>query len=242
MAALSTLCRLAANWSIPFAWGMAALVAPAMAQEANLQALAQNWANGVAASAAQQNSALRLEVIVGALDSRLRLAPCASVEPYLPPGARLWGRSRIGLRCTDGMARWNVSLPLTVNAFGSAWVLKSPVAMGATVTEADVVEAEVNWAEDPSPILREQKLWVGQVAVRPLMAGQALRQNMVRPAQVFPAGATVRVIAQGAGFSVSSEAQALSAGTVGQLARLRFENGKVVSGVVLDAYTVKIDL
>lgn len=214
----------------------------AKAQEFNLQELAQSWVNGAIASSESSGNALRMEVVVGALDSRLRLAPCAAVEPYLPAGSRLWGRSRIGLRCTDGMVRWNVSLPLTVNAYGPAWVLKNSLAVGTTVTERDVVQAEVNWAEDTSPILRERTLWLGQVASRPLLAGQALRQNMVRPAQVFQAGSTVRVIVQGAGFSVSSEAQALSAGTVGQQARLRFDNGKVTSGVVLDANTVRIDL
>jgi flagella basal body P-ring formation protein FlgA len=52
----------------------------------------------------------------------------------------------------------------------------------------------------------------------------------------------VRVVAQGAGFQISSEAQALSAGVVGQTARVRMENGKVSTGTVLDMRTVKIDL
>ena len=75
-----------------------------------------------------------------------------------------------------------------------------------------------------------------------LTTGQTLRQGMVKPAQVFQAGASVRVVAQGPGFQVSSDAQALSAGVVGQMARVRMENGRVSSGVVLDMRTVKIDL
>ena len=60
--------------------------------------------------------------------------------------------------------------------------------------------------------------------------------------QAGQAGAAVRVVAQGAGFVVSSEAQALSAGVVGQVARVRMESGRVTSGVVLDTRTVKIDI
>lgn len=213
-----------------------------LAQDAGFQDLAQSWVNSALASQSAQGGHLRMEVIVGALDSRLRLAPCASVEPYLPVGAALWGRSRIGLRCADGMVRWNVSLPLTVNAYGPAWVLKHSLAAGTKVTENDVVQAEVNWAQEASPILHDRALWHGQVATRALLAGQALRQNMLRAAQVFQAGATVRVVAQGSGFSISSEAQAISPGVVGQVARLRLDNGKLVSGVVLDANTVKIDI
>jgi flagella basal body P-ring formation protein FlgA len=237
-----------ARWCRMLACGLfaACFGGVALAQGVNgpdFQALAQDWLRE-ATSAVQPAgpTALRLEVKVGSLDSRLKLAPCGNVEPYLPPGARLWGRTRIGLRCMDGVSRWNVSLPVTVNAYGSAWVIKGTVPAGATLTEADVTEAEVNWAEESSPVLRDRALWVGQTTTRALTTGQAVRQGMVKPAQVFQAGAQVRVVAQGAGFQISSDAQALSAGVVGQVARVRMENGKVSSGMVLDMRTVKIDL
>lgn len=226
--------------------GVALVVGSAQAQVGatpDFQAMTQDWLRDAATLAQPSGAApLRLEVKVGSLDSRLKLAPCGNVEPYLPPGSRLWGRTRVGLRCVDGLSRWNVSMPVTVNAYGNAWVIKGSVAAGATLMEDDVVEAEVNWAEEASPVLRDRTLWVGQIATRPLTTGQTLRQGMVKPAQVFQAGAQVRVLAQGAGFQVSSDAQALSAGVVGQMARVRMENGRVSSGVVLDMRTVKIDL
>ena len=60
------------------------------------------------ASVASQQSApgLRVDVRIGQLDPRLKLAPCATVQPYLPVGMKLWGNARIGLRCADaGVAR-----------------------------------------------------------------------------------------------------------------------------------------
>lgn len=209
----------------------------------DLQTMTQSWLRNAAAAAQPAGVAgLRMDVTVGSLDSRLKLAACGNIEPYLPPGSRLWGRTRVGLRCVDGVSRWNVTLPVTVNAYGPAWVVKSPVPSGAVLTENDLVEAEVNWAEDMSPVLRDRSLWVGQVATRLLTTGQTLRQGMVKPAQVFQAGAQVRVVAQGTGFQISSDAQALSAGVVGEIARVRMDNGRVTSGVVLDTRTVKIDL
>jgi flagella basal body P-ring formation protein FlgA len=208
----------------------------------DLQVLAQRWVRDAVAKANADNPGLRMESTVGALDSRLRLAVCGNVEPYVPAGARLWGRSRVGLRCADGMGRWNVSLPVVVKAMGPAWVLKSQVSPGAVLGEADVVESQVDWAEEPTAVLQDRALWVGQTTTRVLMAGQALRQGMVKPAQVFQAGASVRVVAQGPGFQVSSDAQALSAGVVGQSARVKMDNGRVTSGTVLDMRTVRIDL
>ena len=187
-------------------------------------------------------AALRMEVAVGELDSRLRLAPCARVEPHIPVGTRLWGKTRLGLRCLEGSAKWNVFLPVTVRAFGSAWVIKGNVAPGAVLTEDDAIEVEVDWAEESSPIVTNPAQWVGQVAARALTTGQALRQAMIKPAQVFQAGAQVRVVAQGPGFQVTSDGQALSAGVVGQPARVRMDNGRVMSGVVLDNRTVKLEI
>ncbi len=226
--------------------GVFMLSTTAMAQQqpgTEFQDITQTWLRSAVASAQPAGpAALRMDVTVGSLDSRLKLAACGNIEPYLPPGSRLWGKTRIGLRCVDGMSRWNVSLPVTVNAFGKAWVIKGQVPAGTALTAADVVEVEVNWAEEASPVLRDPALWMGQIATRLLPTGQTLRQGMVKPAQVFQAGAQVRVLAQGSGFQVTSDAQALSAGVVGQPARVRMENGRVTSGTVLDTRTVQIDL
>ncbi len=209
----------------------------------NYEQVAQKWLlKELPTVASADGTALRMEANVGDLDRRLRLAPCSKVEPYLPFGARLWGKSQVGLRCVEGPVHWNVTMPVSVNAYGPAWVIRGQVAAGAVVTDADVVQSEVNWAEDTNPVLGEREAWVGQVATRTLVTGQTLRQGMVKPAQVFQAGAPVRVVAQGVGFQISSDAQALSAGVVGQSARVRMENGRVTMGVVLDGRTVQIDL
>ncbi len=186
----------------------------------------------------QAQHPLRMEVVVGALDARLRLAPCARIEPYLPAGARLWGRSRLGLRCSDGPVRWNVFLPLIVKAWGPAWVLTGNVAAGAVLTEADALQAEVDWAAEPAAIVADPSSWIGQVAARTLHAGQALRQPMVRAPSLFGVGAQVRVLAQGPGYAVTASGQALAAGAPGQTVRVRMANGKVVVGTVDDQGTV----
>ncbi|MEO8248642.1 MAG: flagellar basal body P-ring formation chaperone FlgA [Burkholderiales bacterium] len=185
---------------------------------------------------------LRMEVGVGSLDSRLRLAPCSRVDPYIPVGTRLWGKSRLGLRCVDGSARWNVFLPITVKAFGPAWVLRDNVLAGAVLTAADAQQEEADWAAETSPVVGEPTQWVGQIASRSLAAGQPLRQSMVKPPLAFMAGTQVRVVADGPGFQVTSDAQALTPGVIGQPVRLRLDNGKMTTGVVLDAKTVRLSL
>ena len=225
--------------------GLCMLVAQAHAQDraAALVKDTQAWLDRTVEAARPAGAAaLRMEVSVGALDSRLILAPCATVEPYIPPGMRLWGKTRLGLRCIDGNARWNVFLPVQVKAFGQAWVVKGDVAAGAVLGEDDAVLAEVDWARENASVLGDPAMWVGQTAARQLTTGQTLRFGLVKPAQLFQAGAMVRVVAQGPGFAVTSDGQALSAGVLGGPAKVRIDNGRVLSGVVLDVRTVRVDL
>jgi flagella basal body P-ring formation protein FlgA len=224
-------------------WSLAAAMAQVPSDDAstNVYALAQRWLDE---SVSHQTGGLplRLEVSLGQLDSRLKLAPCARVEPYVPAGVRLWGKSRLGLRCVQGATKWNVFLPITIKAFGPAWVIKGQVAPGGILTVADAMAIEVDWADNSSPIVANQSDWLGKTATRMLSTGQPLRQDMVKAAQVFQAGAQVRVLAIGSGFEVTSRGQAISAGVMGQAARVRMDNGQILQGMVSDDRTVKVML
>ena len=208
-----------------------------------LEQLARDFVQPALGAALPPDGAtLRPEVVMGSLDSRLRLAPCAKVEPHLPAGSRLWGRSRIGLRCVDGPTRWNVFVPVTVKAWGPAWVIRHPVASGATLTQDDAEMAEIDWAEHNASVLASPALWVGQQAAYALQPGQALRQNMVRAAPAFATGALVKVSSAGTGFQVVVMGEALGPGLSGQPARVKLPGGRVVTGLVRDGQTVEIGL
>ncbi len=211
------------------------------AEASAIYANAQRWLDDTLAGSAA-SLPLRMEVSVGELDRRLRLAHCDRVEPYIPPNTRLWGKSRLGLRCVQGAVKWNVFLPITVKAFGPAWVVKGMVQQGSILSEDDAMAVEVDWAELNSPIVANAADWVGQTAIRTLSTGQALRQDMMKAAQVFQAGAQVRVLARGVGFEIATSGQAVSAGVVGQSARVRMDNGRVMTGQVLDSRTVGVAL
>ena len=233
------------NWLLLLVWSVcvSALAQTAAGNEDDVLRRAHSWLEQNVTQQSVGNSAgLRIEVEVGQLDSRLKLAPCQSIEPFLPPGQSLWGRTRVGLRCAQGAVRWSVFLPVTVHAWGVAWVLIRNVPPGATLTENDAMQSEVDWAADPSPIVARREGWIGQVANRPLLAGSPLRQTFVRAPEVFPSGAQVRVVALGSGFRVTADGQALSGGVVGQLARVRMEGGRIMSGTVVDKNTVQVQI
>lgn len=198
----------------------------------------QRWSQDQAGAPA----GARIEVELGSLDPRLKLAPCGRIEPYLPAGSRPWGRSRIGLRCTDGMSRWNVSLPVTVRVFAPAPVLREPLAAGATPGPEHFTEAEIDWAERPAPPLTDLSLLAGRTLLRPLGAGQPLRDGDLARRVWFGAGEVVKVVAVGAGFQVATEGQALGRGLDGQVVRVRTEGGRIVTGTAVGERRVEIPL
>jgi flagella basal body P-ring formation protein FlgA len=162
----------------------------------------------------------------------LQLQPCAKVETFLPPGTRLWGRSRVGLRCTDGTARWQVFLPTRIKAMGPAWVLRSTLPANSVLSEQDAILQEVDWAESASPVLAKASDWVGKSLARNSLSGETLSLAMVRVMPVFTSGTRVKLVAQGPGFNIATAGHALGAGVPGQNVSVRLESGRIVSGKV----------
>jgi flagella basal body P-ring formation protein FlgA len=213
----------------------------AMAQslDASLGAELQRWTLD-RADAAQPRPGARVEVALGQLDPRLKLAPCNQIDPYLPAGSRPWGRTRVGLRCTSGPTRWNVFLPVTVQVWAPALVLREPLPAGTELNADHLTEAEVDWAERPAAPLADAGAVVGRTLLRPLAAGDALRDTDLRRSVWFNAGDRIKVTALGPGYRVSTEGQALSRGVDGQTVRVRTVGGRIVSGTAVANREVEI--
>lgn len=184
----------------------------------------------------------RVEVLPGELDPRLKLAPCARIEPHLPAGSRPWGRTRVGLRCVSGPVRWNVYLPLTVRIWAPAVVAASDLSAGHTLVASNLTLAEVDLAASNSPIHTVAADVVGRTLATALSAGSALRADALRQRQWFQAGETVTVVAQGAGYAVSGEGQALGHGLEGQPVRVRTDSGRILTAMPVGTRRVEIAL
>jgi flagella basal body P-ring formation protein FlgA len=184
----------------------------------------------------------RVEVIAGPMDARLRLAPCQQVQAYLTPNTRLWGKTRVGLRCTEGVTPWNIYLPVTVKVWGKALVMTQAMPAGQVLAAADVRETEVDLAEEASPALTDASALVGRVLARSVSAGQGVRQATLKARQWFAAGDTVRIRAVGDGYAVAGSGEAVTAGIEGQPARVRTESGRLVTGVAVAEHQLELAL
>src|SRR5690606_7483944 len=100
---------------------------------------------------------------------------------------------------------------------------------GRPLTAADLRLAEVDLAAGRGDAVTEPARAIGHALTRPLAAGAALRSTDLKPRQWFAAGDSVRIVAVGAGYAVSGEGQAMSAGIEGRTVRVRTGSGRIVS-------------
>lgn len=228
---------------------LAALLAGAPSPAAAESADPATWAAQAAALATDAARAafggrtdVRVEVVVGTLDPRLRLAPCGEVRLHLPPGQRAWGRTRIGARCVQGPVAWNVYLPLTVRLHAPALVAMQALPAGTVLQEQHLALAETDWAASDSPVLTGAELAVGRTLAQAVAAGSALREADLKRRVWFAAGDPVKVIARGPGFAVAGEAVALAPGLDGQSVRVRTESGRQLTGVATGLRQVEVSM
>ena len=171
-----------------------------------------------------------VQVEVGLIDSRITLPKCPQLEPFVPPGGRLWGKTSVGVRC-EGDFSWTIYDPAEVKVMANVLHVARPVARDQTIGFEDVTLQMINLAQSPEGIFTDYEQAVGKIAVMNLTAGQPVRQNMLRAPYIILRGQNVKLMVIGRGFSVSSDGHALSDASEGQVVQVRNSAGRIISGL-----------
>lgn len=195
-------------------------------------------------------------VHVAPLDPRRVLAPCARMIGFVPPGARLVGKTLVGVRCLEG-ATWQTFLTADIRVEAPVWqtthALRAGDTLGAAdlkaaqalLTAADVEAASATNSQSPqarglASIDGRAPAPLGRIVQRPVAMGRALAASDLRePGHVNP-GDPVRVVYKGAGFSVSSEGRSVGAADPGANLLIRLESGSLVNGTLLADHRVEL--
>ena len=167
------------------------------------------------------------------------LAACTALDPFMPTGARLWGRVTVGVRCV-GERPWTLYVQARVSINATYYVAARAVAPGEVLGNADLVARDGDLTAMPQAVVTDPSQAVGAVTLSRVPAGLPLRTDMLRAASAVAIGQTVRVVTAGSGFSISAEGSAMSNAAPGQQVRVKTAGGQIVTGVVKDAQTVEI--
>lgn len=167
---------------------------------------------------------------VDQVDQRLSLAACVEPQAFMPNGARLWGRTTVGVKCV-APSQWTVYLRANVQVVSDYLIAAVPLSQGQTISAADVTRVRGDMSSLPSGVITEESQAVGRVAGMSMRAGTPLRMDAIRNQRVVQQGQSVRVVSNGPGFQISTEARALTNANEGQMAQARTAAGQVVSGI-----------
>ncbi|HVL75902.1 MAG TPA: flagellar basal body P-ring formation chaperone FlgA [Noviherbaspirillum sp.] len=180
-----------------------------------------------------------VNITVGQVDTRIALPMCAAPEPFLPNGARLWGKTSVGVRCSAPLP-WTIYVPATVQVLGEYLVAAAPLASGQTLGPNDVAKMTGDLTALPNGVVTDPSLAVGRTLTMSIAAGAPLRGDALRAPQAVQQGQTVRLVSIGPGFRVSAEGRALNNAADGQIAQARTASGQVVSGIARAGGVVEV--
>ena len=166
------------------------------------------------------------------------LPPCDALEPFLPGGARLWGRVSVGVRCNTGQP-WTRYVPAYVAVHGNYYVAARPLSAGQVLTPADAAVREGDLTALPRGVVVDAAQFDGVTALNSIASGAPLRRESLRAAIAVQQGQNVRLRARGAGFTVSTEGKAMASAAAGALVQVRTAGGQLVSGIALADGTVE---
>ncbi|KAF1047590.1 MAG: Flagella basal body P-ring formation protein FlgA [Herbaspirillum frisingense] len=167
---------------------------------------------------------------VDPVDPRLTLAACLEPQAFMPNGARLWGKTTVGVKCV-APSPWTIYVRASVQVISDYLVAAVPLAQGQTISATDVTRVRGDMASLPNGVITDESQAVGRVAAMSVRAGTPLRMDSIRNQRVVQQGQPVRVVSNGPGFQISTEARALTNANEGQMAQARTAAGQVVSGI-----------
>jgi flagella basal body P-ring formation protein FlgA len=176
---------------------------------------------------------------IGAIDSRVALAACPALDVYLPAGARLWGQTSVGVRCS-GSDAWNIYVTAEVKVAGEYLVTARPLPNGRVIAASDLVVQTGDLTQLPAGILTDPQQAAGKTLAASLAAGQPVRQDLLRSPIVVRQGQTVKLQSSGQGFQVTAEGRALNNAQDGQMAQVQTASGHTVSGIARNGGVVDI--
>lgn len=183
------------------------------------------------------------QIVVGELDSRLRLQACnTEIEAFLPRGQVSLGHQSVGVKCS-GDIPWTVYVPVNVKLMQAVVVASRPLPAKHILTEQDLTVRMVDVSRLRQTYVSDRSLLTGQQLKHSVSVGTVIGQNNVKPEKIIRRGEMITLVAEAGSMQVKMNGTALSDAILGQKIRVKNSSSKrVVEGVVQAPGLVKVSL
>jgi flagella basal body P-ring formation protein FlgA len=182
----------------------------------------------------------KVTIRMGTVDPRLSLPACPAPEAFQQPGARPWGKTTVGVRCTA--PAWSMFLQAQVSVVADYVTAAVPLAQGQPIDAGQLTTMQGDLAALPNGIITDMAQAVGRTPAVSLPAGTPLRLDALKSKPVVQQNQAVRIVSRGENFSVSGEGKAIGNAGEGQVVQVRTPRGAIVSGTARSGGIVEVTL
>lgn len=186
-------------------------------------------------------NAQAVQIEVGRLDPRLRLAACTTpLSVYLAPGARMPGNISVGVRC-DGASPWALFVPASVRQKFVVVTAAQTLTRGKLLAPADLRVESRYLMSLPTGALEDPAMAVGRVVTRQLATGSLVTAGALREERAVRRGQTVTLSLAAGSLLIRVSGTALKDGALGDRITVRnTTSNRVVEGVIIEAGVVEV--
>lgn len=180
-------------------------------------------------------------VTIGIIDANLKLAPCSTIDFFLPNNSNQRGNLRLGVRCTSPQA-WSLFVSASVLEPQSYLITRTALDKDHVINNQDVIATEVFQTHTPPGALSDAQQVLGRSLTHPLLAGTTIRNTDLHPEPSLARGQTVKIVSVGSGFQITRTGQLLANTNPGQNAQVRTASKQIITGIARSGGTVEIML
>jgi flagella basal body P-ring formation protein FlgA len=176
----------------------------------------------------------RIDINVGSLDPRLKLASCEHPIVYtIQDQTGLGGNINVRAQCKVGQP-WSVHVPAQVAIYRQIPLAQRDIARGEQISQDHITTGLVNISSIRQTFLPDENTIIGKEAKRNISMGEPFKTSLLDAPTAVRRGEMVTLESMAGSIKVSSTGTALADGRVGQSIRVRNNSSeRIISGVVM---------
>jgi len=181
-------------------------------------------------------------VKIGRLDPRLRLKPCGqALETFFPQSTRKT-KTTVGVRC-PGPKTWTIYVSAKISQIAKVLVARQHIRRNSLIRAEDFELKEYDLNRLRYGYYTDLKEVLGKSLKRHLNRGAVLTPAAIAASKVIKRGESVSILAQTGGITIRAKGQALEAGGIGDIIRVKNLNSKrEIEARITGPGQVKVDL
>jgi len=184
----------------------------------------------------------RSEIIMGKLDSRLKLSHCDSpLLTSLAPGSKFSGKTTVHVKCNSDSA-WTIYVNANIHLYSHVIHTAEPLERGHILSKSDLVSLETDLNKVRYGYFSNMENLIGKQLKRRLPQNRIVKANYVKAQTLVKRGEIVNIVAKNSGYSVKMSGTAMSSGAKGERIQVKnLSSQRVIEGTVIETGIVSIN-